>query len=212
MVPKIESFEKFVQEYEVWFKNNPKVYEAEIKTIQKLLLPFERGIEIGIGTGKFALPFDIKTGVEPSKQMAKISEAKGIKVINGVAENLPLESETYDCVLMVTTICFVDNPMQSLKEVHRILTPGGFVIIGFIDRSSAIGKLYERYRQKSLFYKEAKFFTTKEVTELLEKTGFVDIRSYQTLFGNTLEDIETSIQEGSNEGAFVAIRATKSTK
>lgn len=39
-MPKIESFEKFAHEYNMWFENNPKVYEAEIKTIQKLLLPF----------------------------------------------------------------------------------------------------------------------------------------------------------------------------
>lgn len=52
----------------------------------------------------------------------------------------------------------------------------------------------------------------KVVVELLEKSGFVDIRSYQTLFGNTLEDVETTVKEGSNGGAFIAIRAKKSTK
>ncbi|CAA6815840.1 MAG: SAM-dependent methyltransferase [uncultured Sulfurovum sp.] len=141
--------------------------------------------------------------------MAKIAESKGIKVIEGIAESLPLESGTYDCVLMVTTICFLDDPMQSFKEIYRILTPGGFVIIGFMERNSAIGKLYEKNHQNSLFYKDATFFTTKKVTELLEKSGFVDIQSYQTLFGNTLENVETSIKEGSNGGAFIAIRAKK---
>ena len=208
-MPKIEPFEQFAQEYDVWFDDNPKVYEAEIKTIQKLLLPFEKGIEIGIGSGKFALPLNIKTGVEPSKKMAKIAESKGIKVIEGIAEKLPLESETYDCALMVTTICFVDDPMQSLKEIYRILAPDGYFIIGFIERNSNIGKLYEKNHRKSRFYKEATFFTAKEVTELLEKSGFVDIQSYQTLFGNTLEDVETTVKEGSNQGAFIAIRAIK---
>ncbi len=208
-MPKIEPFEKHPQEYEAWFENHPKVYESEIKTIQKLLLPFERCIEIGIGSGKFALPFGIKTGIEPSKKMAEIAQSKGIEVIDGIAEKLPLESETYDCALMVTTICFVDDPLQSLKEIYRILTPGGFVIIGFVERDSAIGKLYEENQLKSRFYKEAIFFTAKEVTELLEKSGFHDIQSYQTLFGETLDNMQTFVKEGSGEGAFVAIRGKK---
>ncbi|HEO98810.1 MAG: class I SAM-dependent methyltransferase [Campylobacterales bacterium] len=208
-MPRTEAFEAYYEEYETWFETHSKLYEAEIKTIQKLLLPFEHGVEIGIGSGRFALPLGIKTGVEPSGKMAKIAQSKGIEVIEGVAEKLPLKDERYDFVLMVTTICFVDDALQSLKEIYRILKPGGFVIIGFVDRHSELGKLYEKNRRESRFYKEATFFSAKEVIGLLEKSGFEEISSCQTLFGKTLEDVKTDIKEGHDEGAFVAIRGVK---
>ena len=207
---KIESFEQFFKDYEEWFEKHPKVYEAEIKAIEKLLKPFENSIEIGVGSGRFALPFGIKTGVEPSNKMAEISRSKGIDVIDGVAENLPCKDNSFDFALMVTTICFVDDALKSLKEIYRILRPGGFCIVSFIDKESSIGKLYEKKRLNSRFYKEATFFTTKEVIELLIKAGFNNIKCYQTLFGDTVEDVQTSIKSGYGEGAFIAIRADKS--
>ncbi|MFT7824245.1 MAG: class I SAM-dependent methyltransferase [Sulfurimonas sp.] len=208
-MPRTEAFEKHSQEYEAWFEIHPKLYEAEIKTIQTLLLPFENGVEIGIGSGRFALPLGIKKGIEPSKEMAQIARCKGLEVIEGIAENVPLEEGRYDFVLMITTICFVDDALQSLKEIYRILKPGGFVIIGFVEKDSELGKLYEKHRRESRFYKEATFYSTEEVTALLEKAGFHEIEACQTLFGKTLESVETDIKTGSDEGAFIAIRGIK---
>ena len=141
--------------------------------------------------------------------MAEISRLKGIDVIDGVAENLPCRDNSFDFALMVTTICFVDDALKSLQEIYRILKPGGFCIIGFVDKDSSIGKLYEKNRQMSRFYKEATFFSAKEVIELLKKAGFNKIKCCQTLFGDNIEDVQTSIKKGYGDGAFIALRANK---
>lgn len=206
---KTEPFEKYFKDYEEWFEKHPKIYEAEINTIKKLLSPFENGVEIGIGSGRFALSFNISKGIDPSIKMAEISRAKGIDVIEGIAEELPYDDNSFDFALMVTTICFVDDALKSLQEIYRILKPGGFCIIGFVDKNSNIGKLYEKNRQMSRFYKEATFFTAKEVIALLEKAGFNNIKCYQTLFGKNIENIQTSIKGGYGDGAFIALRGNK---
>ncbi len=208
-MPRIEPFEKFPQEYEAWFEKHSNLYDAEIEAVRKLLPPFKNGIEIGVGSGRFAVPFGITTGVEPSAKMAEIARSKGIDVINGVAEDLPLGNETFDFALMVTTICFVDDPLLSLQNIYRILKPGSCVIIGFVDRDSALGRQYEKNRLKSRFYREARFFNTDEVTGLLKKAGFSEVVCVQTLFGNDLEHMDTAVKIGSGEGAFVALRARK---
>ncbi|ADN09936.1 class I SAM-dependent methyltransferase [Sulfurimonas autotrophica] len=208
-MPKIKPFENFSQEYELWFLKHTELYEAEVKAIKKLLPPFKNGIEIGVGSGQFAIPLDIKTGVEPSSAMAKIAETKGIKIIKGVAENIPLADEKYDFVLMVTTICFVDDPLMSLKNIYRILEPKGAVIIGFVDKNSQLGKLYEQNSQQSRFYKEAHFYTAEEIINLLEKVGFSHVTCVQTLFGNDVNHMNTAVKKGYGEGAFVAILAHK---
>jgi SAM-dependent methyltransferase len=208
-MPKTGPFERFPQAYEAWFDRHPNLYEAEIEAIKSILPPYEKGIEIGIGSGRFALPLGIMTGVEPSAKMAEIARSKGIEVIEGVAEALPVEDESFDFALMVTTICFVDDPLLSLQEIRRILKPEGYVIIGFVDRDSALGQLYEKNREESRFYREARFYSADEVAGLLKKAGFAEVVSAQTLFGETLEQMETSVKKGSGEGAFVAVRARK---
>ena len=208
-MPKTGPFERFPQAYEAWFDRHPNLYEAEIEAIKSILPPYEKGIEIGIGSGRFALPLGIMKGVEPSAKMAEIARSKGIEVIEGVAEELPVEDESFDFALMVTTICFVDDPLLSLQEIRRILKPEGYVIIGFVDRDSALGQQYEKNREESRFYREARFYSADEVAGLLKKAGFSGIVSAQTLFGETLEQMETSVKKGSGEGAFVAVRARK---
>ena len=209
-MPRIEPFEKFPREYEAWFEKRSNLYNAEIEAVRKLLPPFKNGIEIGVGSGRFAVPFGIKAGVEPSVRMAEIARSKGIEVIKGVAEDLPIENETFDFALMVTTICFVDDPLLSLQNIYRILKAGSYVIIGFVDRNSALGRQYEKKRLKSRFYREARFYNTDEIIELLKKAGFSEIVCAQTLFGNNLEHMDTAVKKGSGEGAFVALRARKS--
>ena len=209
MRSKIEIFERHTEDYEKWFERHEKLYEAELKAVERLTPRFEKGVEIGVGTGRFAAPLGIRTGVEPSAHMAEIARERGIDVVVGVAENLPLPDESFDFALMVTTICYVDDARKSLEEIRRILQPGGYVIVGFVDRASDLGRLYERNREKSRFYKEATFFSADEVMSLLKEAGFAECRAVQTLFGPDLEHMETSIKEGYGEGAFVAIRCRK---
>ena len=73
---KIEAFEKYYLEYEKWFEKNTDLYEEELKTLKSLVKNAKNGVEIGIGTGKFAIPIGIEIGIEPSSKMAKIAASK----------------------------------------------------------------------------------------------------------------------------------------
>ncbi len=206
---KTKPFDRFFKEYEDWFVKNEKVYKEELKAIKSVLLPFKKGIEIGVGTGRFAKPLGIKMGVEPSLKMAKIAKERGIEIVKAEAENLPFLDESFDFVLMVTTICFVDDVLKSLKEVFRILKRGGFFIVGFVDKDSLLGKFYLANKDKSRFYKEARFFSAKEVEELLKEVGFIDCIAKETLFGDRLESLKGGVRDGYGEGAFVVFRCKK---
>ena len=114
-MPKIEPFEKHTIQYDNWFEENKYAYQSEINAIRDILPKFNNAVEIGVGSGKFALPLGIKFGVEPSTNMRKIAESKGIKVLDGVAENLPLKNESFDLSLMVTTLCFLDDASKAFS-------------------------------------------------------------------------------------------------
>lgn len=209
-MPRIAPFEKYPKKYEDWFENNQFAYQSELLAIKKLMPTNGEGIEIGVGSGRFAEPLGIKLAVEPSPMMREIAEKREIKVIDAVAEKLPFDDKQFDFALMVTTICFLDDIETAFKEAHRILEPSGSLIIGFVDKESALGKFYLKRKTESVFYESADFYSTDEVVSYLKNTGFKNFDFLQTIF-HDLEEIRKiePIKEGYGEGSFVVIKAIK---
>lgn len=209
-MPKISAFEKHFDRYEEWFEKNEYAYQSELDAVKLLMPKFVKGLEIGIGTGRFAVPLNIKNGVEPSSEMRKIALERGLNVVDGVAENLPFEDNSFDLVLMVTTVCFVDDVLKSFKECFRVLKNNGIILIGFVDRESTIGKIYQANKEKSLFYKEATFYSTSEIVELLYEAGFKNFNFSQTIF-KKLDEIKEKepVRYGFGKGSFIVISAKK---
>jgi ubiquinone/menaquinone biosynthesis C-methylase UbiE len=206
-MPKIEPFEKYSDEYDEWFEKNFKFYEAELEALRQLIPPSEKeGMEVGVGSGKFAVPLGIKIGVEPSEKMAIKARMQDIKVYSGVAEELPFSESRFDFILMVTTICFVDDIFKSFTEAFRVLKPGGCIIVGFVDKESELGRQYEGKKEKSKFYQDATFFSTQEVLKYLQQATFEIVKIRQTLIPG---ELPKTILDGFGKGAFVVIKAVK---
>jgi ubiquinone/menaquinone biosynthesis C-methylase UbiE len=207
---KTKPFDEYASQYEDWFERNKFAFESELQAIREQLPKSNNGIEIGVGSGRFAAPLGIKIGIDPSRKMREIAQKRGIEVIDGVAESLPFDDSQFDFALMITTICFVDDIEASFQEAYRVLKPDGFLIIGFIDRESDIGKLYQQHKGESVFYRIATFYTVDDIVFNLKKAGFKNFNFTQTIFHNLAEirDIEP-IKEGYGEGSFVVIRAIK---
>jgi len=205
-----EPFDKYLTDYEEWFNEHKYVYETELQAVRNFIPKEKKGIEIGIGTGRFALPFGITEGVEPSSAMRNFAAKKGLTVHAGTAEELPLKDESFDFALMVTTICFVDDVKKSFSEVKRILKPDGNFIIGLVDKNSPLGKTYEKMKDQNKFYHYATFYSTDEVKDLLKESKFNNIRIVQTVFGE-LHNINNmqSFKDGYGEGGFIVISAVK---
>jgi ubiquinone/menaquinone biosynthesis C-methylase UbiE len=203
-------FEKHSRKYEEWFEKNRFAYLSELEAVRKHLPKTGKGLEIGSGTGRFAVPLGVELGVEPSSKMREVSRKKGLQAVEGVAEKLPFQKESFDFALMVTTICFVDDLDAAFKEARRVLKPGGCLVVGFVDRESSLGKKYERRKEKSVFYGEATFYSVSQVTSLLEKTGFKKFEFAQTIFKD-LEEIKEvePVKTGFGKGSFVVIKAVK---
>ena len=209
-MPKITPFQRYTGQYENWFTEHQWVHEAELRAVKALLPENGRGLEVGVGTGRFAEPLGIKTGLEPSVRMREIARNRGIKVLAGVAENLPFGDEKFNFVLMVTTVCFLDDIYKAFREAYRVLANGGFFIAGIVDRNSPIGKKYLKHQNESVFYKIATFFTVDEVVKIMRQAGFTDFIFRQTIFRNLSEVNENEpVKPGYGEGSFVAIRGIK---
>jgi ubiquinone/menaquinone biosynthesis C-methylase UbiE len=206
----IEIFEKYAQEYDGWFDVNRFAYQSEVLALKKFIPENSKSLEVGVGTGRFAVPLGIKVGIEPAKAMADIARKRGIEVYDARAEELPFSDSSFDFILIVVTICFVQDPIQALRETRRVLKPAGYIIIGMIDKESFLGKLYELKKKESKFYRHANFYPVRQVLDWLEKLDFKYIKTCQTIFKNPkrITAIEP-VKEGHGEGGFIVIAAQK---
>ncbi|MBN1297255.1 class I SAM-dependent methyltransferase [bacterium] len=200
-------FDTHCDEYDAWFDRHHDLYEAELDAIRRLMPPPPtRMLEVGVGSGKFAVPLGIDIGIEPSKTMVTRAYQKGIRVCRAGAEKLPFSDGVFDCVLMVTTICFLDDVQEAFTEIFRVLKPQGCCLIGFVDKDSELGKIYVEKQKTSIFYHHAVFYSARDVGAVIRNAGFGNVVYLQTLLPG---EFNQQVRNGFGDGGFVVARGTK---
>ncbi len=138
-------------------------------------------VDLGAGKGQVAIPLIEATGnpvvmLDPkADSMAaglEIARQKGLadrlSAVVGVAENLPFPDSSVDLVVSRGSIFFWDDPVKGLREVYRVLRPGGKAYIG-----GGAGSGYPQWAVEKLIQGRTK----KREGEAAEKwKHFVEIR------------------------------------
>lgn len=209
-MPNVTPFEIHTDRYEQWFEEHVDAYRSELEALRRLVPAPGFGIEIGVGSARFAAPLGMQVGIDPAGRMLARARERGVEAVRGVAEYLPFADDVFDTALIVTTICFVDDVSRTLVEAERVLAPDGALVIGYIDENSPVGRIYREKKAENPFYREATFVSTGELVAALEDAGFTDFEFVQTIY-HWLDEIDglEPIEEGYGDGSFVGIRATR---
>jgi SAM-dependent methyltransferase len=209
-MPGAAVFDLYADRYDSWFERHPGLYAAELQALRALLPESKRGIEIGVGSGRFARHLGIRYGVDPALRLLEMARGRGIRTICARAEGLPFQTACFDLVLIVTALCFFDDPEAALKEARRVLLPKGTILMGMIDPDSPPGVDFIRVNKESVFFQEARFYGIEAVTRLLKKVGFWEFEYRQTLHqGTALTSRGEAMQKGYGRGLFVVIKARR---
>src|SRR5689334_16971227 len=110
---------------------------AEVQRYRQQLVPQAKGrvLEIGIGSG-LNLPFygaqvEHLYGLEPSPELRGMALRRArrarcdVELLDGVAEQIPLADQSVDMVLSTWTMCTIVDVQGALREIRRVLRPGG---------------------------------------------------------------------------------------
>ncbi|MAL96582.1 MAG: SAM-dependent methyltransferase [Haliea sp.] len=102
------------------------------------VVPLARGVvlEVGIGTGHNLPYYDSRRverliGVDPSEASWRLAGERAASVSFPVeflglsGESIPLPAASVDCAVITFSLCTIPDPAQALREVARVLRPGG---------------------------------------------------------------------------------------
>ncbi|MGB5211550.1 MAG: methyltransferase domain-containing protein [Gammaproteobacteria bacterium] len=96
-------------------------------------------LDVGCGTGVFAREVTRRvgangsvTGIDLSESMLGVARemAAGVDFHQGSATNLPFEDASFDAVVSSFMLMFVPDPAQAIREMQRVLRPGGRLVVG----------------------------------------------------------------------------------
>ena len=147
-------------------------------------------LEIGIGPGLNLPLYDPSRvtrviGVDPGADFLKLGCERRdrspvpLEIIQAPAEALPLADASIDTVVITYTLCSVEDPAQALREVRRVLRPGGLVLFLEHGLSSDAGVAIWQHRLNPIWRRLAVGCNrTRPVQKLLDEAGLT-IRSIE---------------------------------
>jgi len=210
------AFDKLTERYDAWYDSEEKglhFYEIELKCLKAMVDRSASNIlEIGVGTGRFAMHFPNAVGADPSFNALGMAMARGVRSVQAFGEALPFIDDAFECVLIIATLSFVKNPVSVLREAERVLSKDGSIVIGFLERESAWGSICsEKKRKGHPFYSGANLFSFREVEDLLHRSSFriASLRSTLLLGPDEPKRVEVPV-DGHEKGAgFICLKAQK---
>ena len=161
-------------DYDAWYVT-PRgrwIGETEYALASRLLAP-QAGdslLDVGCGTGWFtrraAADDLVATGLDSNPawlDYARAHSSPALNWVKGDARDLPFADASFDHVLSIAALCFVDDERQAVAEIVRVARRR--FAIGWLNRSSLL------YREKgkeggSGAYQGARWHTVREVRTL----------------------------------------------
>ena len=133
--------------------------QPQIMKARSRIVPQASGdvLELGCGGGinmQFYAPERVNSfaGLDPSPALLDASrtaaQAKGMvaDIRGGVGEAMPFADASFDTVLVTFTLCSVDDQAQVLREMRRVLRPGGKVL--FLEHGSAPDESVRKWQRR----------------------------------------------------------------
>lgn len=135
----------------------------------------EKILELGCGPGKYVallstLGFTV-TGVDPHRfdSWGIIEQRNNVNLCSGVyAENLPFTENQFDSALCLGALLYFESPATALKEMSRVVKPGGRIILRTVNKNN----YYTKFTGKKLDPASKHLYSLDELKLLVTSVGY----------------------------------------
>ncbi|KAL5100205.1 hypothetical protein RYX36_004532 [Vicia faba] len=201
--PKPDWYQKFF----AWVLNSfTKSYEAEVGQYKSQIFSIlqekkaNKILEIGIGTGPnlsyYASDSNVQVvGIDPNPEMEKYARSSAtsagfplsnFEFIHAVGEVIPLSDASVDAVVGTLVLCSVKDVDLTLKEVTRVLRPGGVYV--FVEHVAAKDGTFLRFFQRVLDPLQQTiadgYHLSRETGDSISKAGFSSVELDMAFLSN----------------------------
>jgi len=180
-------FDTVADRYDKWYDEPAgKTYDRLERRAIRRFLPQSgkdgRLVDVGCGTGHWmelfaGMGFHV-VGVDVSNEMIRRAASRRMgdaSLVRGDAMRLPLKSSSFEVACAITLLEFVADPAAVVREMRRIVRPGGLIVVGVLNRFSLLS--FRRRLKRSLVFENARFISPRQVRALLSPHGRVTVRS-----------------------------------
>jgi SAM-dependent methyltransferase len=158
-----------VEDSHWWFVGRRAILESFLRGItEEIKTENPRILDVGCGTGanlEMLAQFGASEGVDVSDDALEFCRAKGLKVHKGLAEKLPFADESFDVVTALDVVEHLDDDVDGLREMRRVLKRGGRTLI-FVPAFMWLWGVQDDVSNHRIRY------TKRQIVERLEKAGF----------------------------------------
>jgi demethylmenaquinone methyltransferase/2-methoxy-6-polyprenyl-1,4-benzoquinol methylase len=134
--------------------------------------PIERVLDVGGGTGRAAraIRVDQRIVVDPALGMLERARDQNVDAIRADGATLPLQDESVDAVLLADALHHIADRRGTLRDAHRVLRPGGVLVVVEFDPTTARGRLLAAAEHLVGF--DSTFDPPGHLRDDMERTGF----------------------------------------
>jgi len=146
--------------------------------------PTSRVLDVGCGTGillqqMHGLDTGLRLfGVDIAFQMLTAARGKlseSVALHQGSASSLPYRSDAFDYVTCATSFHHYPEPLHALREMHRVLKPGGRVAVLDPFTNGVLRRLVCRSLTIAFRETDISLFTMEHMRKLFQRAGFANV-------------------------------------
>jgi len=158
---------------------------------------FEQGsklLDVGCANGPYSIELACRgfhmvgldiaaNNISIAKQHSQALGLNNIEFIQGDAESIQeISDDEFDGVISFSCIRYMDNPIAALKEMYRIVKPGGVVVVDFPNKASPWFYAIKTLVKRGKIHPHDHHYFTYEALNMFDIAGFVDLTFARILY------------------------------